>query len=137
MKRYFLIFIMMLTLSFVSPNKCDAQVYWYKTTSMAIKAKQNGYWSNWSDWQQCTIAICMNLDRSLITIYSNNTQYYKIVELGEAPYDDSGKQILFYAIDGDGDRCTVRLRVENATQNSQIYIDFSDVMWVYNVYRTE
>jgi hypothetical protein len=50
-------------------------------------------------------------------------------------YDDGGGvQIKFSVIDQDGDRGTVRLRIQN-DGNSQLYVDFADIMWVYNVYR--
>ena len=136
MKKY--LSILLLAFTFLVPIKTYAQVQWYKTTSMAIKyVNDNGYWSDWSDWEKCTIAICINLNTDVITIYSNKTQYYKVVETGEPPQDKTGRQVLFYCIDGDGDKCTIRFRIENSNGNSQIYVDFANIMWVYNVYRTE
>ena len=45
-----------------------------------------------------------------------------------------GTNVKFYVIDQDYDRGSIRLRVER-NGNSQIYVDFSNVAWVYNVVR--
>ena len=78
----------------------------------------------------------MNLNTDVITIYSNKTQVYKVYTCSDAYYDnEGGVQVKFTVIDQDGDRGTVRLRVQSDGA-SQIYVDFADIMWVYNVYIT-
>jgi len=54
--------------------------------------------------------------------------------MGTYTDESQGKQTKFYVIDQDGDLGYVRLRIEK-NGNSQVYIDFNDVMWVYNVRR--
>ena len=113
----------------------SAQTYNFKATELAIRY-HNGYaWEEWSDWQPVSIQVKMDLDASLIIIYSNRTQIYRITEY-DGSYTDSsqGNQMRFTIIDQDYDRGHLRLRVEK-NGNSQIYVDFSDVMWVYNVVR--
>lgn len=113
----------------------NAQIQWYKTSEVAIKYKKaNGYWTSWSDWERCICDVKFDLDRDIIVIYSNETQVYKVLYTMTPPRDSSGTQVQFKVIDQDGDYGTLRLRVEN-NGNSQIYIDFADVMWVYNVRR--
>lgn len=136
MRKFLLILALAFTFICIMPNESNAQTMWFKTYQMAIKFKINGYWGNWSKWEKCTMPIKFDLDNDIIIIYSNKTQYYKVVEQGESPYDSSGRQILFYVVDGEGDRGYIRLRVEN-TGGCQIYVDFADVSWVYNIYRTE
>ena len=128
MKR--LTLILVLGLFFI--GAAQAQTQWYKATEFAIKFK--GY--EWSDWQPVSIAIEFDLDEDFITIYSNETQIYKITGTLTPPYDSGGKQVKFRIIDQDFDTGNLRLRIEN-NGNSQIYIDFSDVSWVYNVVRTQ
>lgn len=111
-----------------------AQAQWYRTTGFATANVYNGQY-HWGNWEASNIRIC--IDKDVITVYSPKTQIYAIYDTynnGQMYYDNGGKQVKFYAIDQDYDKCTIRLRIEN-NGNSQIYIDFSNVAWVYNVVR--
>jgi hypothetical protein len=80
--------------------------------------------------------ICFNLPEDRIIVYSPTLQIYKITEAGQQESDGKGgQQVTFIAYDQDYDVCQIRLRVE-ANGNSQIYVDFNNVAWVYNVRRT-
>lgn len=110
-----------------------AQVINFKATSVAIKEK--GY--QWSDWQRCSILITFNLRTDKVVIYSKSTQIYKVLTSGENFIDESGgEQVKYRVIDQDDDLGSMRLRIET-NGNSQIYIDFADVSWVYNVIRID
>ena len=116
----------------------SAQIQKYRTTQFAIASVTNGRYS-WSDWESSNLYLYINLDTDQITIYSTSIQIYQIYSAynnGNA-YSDSegGKTIKFNVIDQDLDKGTVRLRIDREG-NSQVYIDFADVAWVYNVVRT-
>ena len=128
MKRLFL-GILMLLFSITS----FAQIINFKATSVAIK--EIGY--QWSDWQRCNILITFNLKTDKVVIYSNSIQVYKVLTQGENFIDESGgEQVKYRVIDQDDDLGSMRLRIER-NGNSQIYIDFADVSWVYNVVRID
>lgn len=135
MKRLLLVLLLLCSIPVYS------QIQWYKTTSMAIKYKRYNsyygqyYWTDWSDWERCVLNVKFDLNSDQIIIYSNKTQIYTVLYTEDQPRDNSGSQIRFKIIDQDNDIGYLRLRIEN-NGNSQIYIDFNDVMWVYNVYRT-
>lgn len=118
--------LMLSTLNVFSQN-----VQGYKATGFAYKLQ--GY--EWSDWSKCSINIEIDLSKDIVVIYSKDTQIYKVLDSLPAPYDDSGQQVAFKVIDQDYDIGKLRLRIEN-NGNSQIYIDFNDISWVYNVIRT-
>ena len=130
MKRFLMIFALL-----VSIVAANAQVQYYRSTAYAQANVYNGRYV-WSDWQSSNMTITINLNTDMITIYSPRTQIYRVVSAGDA-YNDSngGRQVSFKVIDQDGDRGTIRLRIES-NGNSQIYVDFSNVAWVYNVVRT-
>lgn len=138
MKKFLLMFLFII----FSTNVILAETEWYKTTSIAIKYKKYNsynnsyYWTDWSDWEECVCLMTIDFDNDIINIYSNKTQIYKILATENSPYDSSGKQIKFKIIDQDNDVGYLRLRIEN-NGNSQIYIDFSDIMWVYNVIKIQ
>lgn len=129
MKKIILMFLMVFTITMAS-----AQTYYYTATSFACKVTNSyGNWSDWSDWQSCNILVTINFTNDVVTIYSNKTQVYNITKYVRNYTDYSGgSQLEFKFIDQDYDRGTMRLRIEK-NGNSQMYIDFANAMWVYNV----
>lgn len=113
----------------------QAQTQWFKATELAIKVVNNGNWTKWSDWESVDINIKFDLSNDLIIIYSQELQIYKVLEQVKSPYDSNGTQVKFKVLDQDYDKGFLRLRVEN-NGNSQIYVDYADISWVYNVVRT-
>lgn len=131
MKKYLLMFLMLFTLT----SAYAQNVMWYKTSSVAVRyVNEYGNWTNWTDWQSCIVDVKLDVANDKIIIYSNETQIYKVLEQDSVPYDNSGTQVAFKVIDQDYDIGRVRLRVEN-NGNCQIYVDFNDISWVYNVKR--
>lgn len=120
----------MLLFTLTSSDVIAQSVQWYQTTEFAFKLE--GY--DWSDWQKAEIGVKIDLSQDKITIYSDNVQIYRVIATLDPPYDPNGQQVKFKVIDQDGDYGHLRLRIENSG-NSQIYIDFSDISWVYNVIR--
>lgn len=130
MKKFIMLFAFLL-----SVVVANAQIQYYRSTAYAQANVYNGRYV-WGSWESSNMMITFNLSTDVITIYSPHTQVYRVTSTGEAYTDnDGGKQVPFKVIDQDGDRGTIRLRIE-ANGNSQIYIDFSNIAWVYNVVRT-
>lgn len=130
MKRFLLILAVLMC--FLTSS---AQTQWYNSQSYAHKYIGYYGWSNWSSWIDCDVNIKFDFNSDRIIIYSNRTQYYQVTAYhGSRVENDGSQQAYFTAIDQDGDRCTIRLRIES-NGNSQIYVEFSNVMWVYNVRR--
>lgn len=136
MKKFLFILMLMLSFAFTSAN---AQVQYYRTTAYAEARVYNGTYV-WSDWQKSDMTLVINLNTDVITIYSPRIQIYRVygtANNGNAYTDSSGgTNIKFYVIDQDGDRGEVRLRIER-NGNSQIYVDFNNVAFVWNVVRTQ
>jgi hypothetical protein len=121
---------------FETSLEIKAQTYYYRTTEFAIKYKTSYGWGNWSDWQKSNIKMKIDLDDDMIVIYSEKLQVYSVLKsMGTYTDESGGKQTKFYVVDQDEDLGYIRLRIER-NGNAQVYIDFEDVMWVYNVVRT-
>lgn len=129
-------FVIIIMFGLLCIGATQAQTQWYRATEFAIRAVNNGRWTSWSDWKSVNINVKFDLSNDIIVIYSNETQIYKVLEQVSSPYDSKGTQVKFRVIDQDYDVGYLRLRIEN-NGNSQIYIDFSDISWVYNVVRTK
>ena len=132
--KKFLLVILVAVISFTA----SANSLWFRAYSYAIKYKNEYNRNNsqgWSSFQKCNVDIEFKMDDDFIVIYSNKTQIYGIYEdAGEYNDNSGGKQKGFYVIDQDYDKGMIRLRIAK-DGTSQIYIDFDDVGWVYNVVR--
>jgi len=116
----------------------SAQVLKVKADAISIKTKSEytESWSDWSDWQSVNILITIDSEKQRIKIFSKEDQVYDIIQnLGE-DYDKDGDKVWkWLCVNEDGLRCHVRL-VKLYSQNgkSQLYVDFNDMKWVYNIY---
>lgn len=135
MKKLILTLTLLLGFMFIFGEHAQAQIYNFKATSFACKVKNDyGYWTDWTDWTPCTnLYIKMNCNDNTVYINSTTPQVYHITKYVRNYYDENGghqAELRFY--DQDYDRGTMRLRTES-NGNTQVYIDFANVMWVYNV----
>lgn len=133
MKKFFVI-LMMAVIGFTA----SANSIWFRAYSYASKYKTNYNRNNsqgWSNFQKCNVDIEFKMDDDIIVIYSNRTQVYAIYE-NAGTYNDAegGKQQGYYVLDQDYDKGMIRLRIAR-DGTSQLYVDFNDVGWVYNVVR--
>lgn len=131
MKKF--LFTLALLFSFIA---IQAQVYQYRTFQYAYQqTNSNGKWGEWSDWQDSDMLMIINFNTDIVTIYSPTTQRYQITKFIRNYTDNSGgKQVEFAFVDQDGDKGHMRLRIET-NGNSQVYIDFNNIRWCYNVRR--
>lgn len=86
--------------------------------------------------ERSTVKIEFNLPNDVIVIHSPVVQAFGIYDTFTPPYDSGGQQVGFVAMDAEGVRCHIRLRIEN-NGNSQIYIEYSNLIYVYNVRRIQ
>jgi hypothetical protein len=111
----------------------SARVEMYKATSFSTKFIYNGYWTNWSEWSRSDVTITFYIESDIVTISSSTPQTYRVLSYnGQFNDADGGYQKFFSVIDQDNDRGTIRLRVYGSTR--QLYVEFANIMWVYNVY---
>lgn len=114
---------------------CSADILKLQATHLAYKYQNDyGYWSDWTEWESTSVLIVINTDTERVNIYSAEPQEYDIYDAGNEEYDsDGGTTTKFQCIDKSGLRCTMRIR-EQSNGQLQLYIDYSDFMFVYNVY---
>ncbi|WP_140392810.1 hypothetical protein [Parabacteroides sp. An277] len=117
------------------PLVTHAQSFRLKAFGISYKVKDSwGGWSDWTDWKACNIDISVNFNTHRILIFSKETQDYAISEmLPTARYDENGKSVVMRCVDDDGLICILRLRSQYHPDMIQLYIEYSDMIWVYNV----
>ena len=128
MKRLFL--LLLLTASIIS----SAQRYTFKSTAYAYKyVNEYGYWTDWTDWQSSNVKITIDTDTSVLSIYSKTPQVYYLKDyLGKFEDERGGIQYRWIIRDNEYLKAELRLRKE-LSGNLQLYIEYSDAMWVYNI----
>ena len=108
-------------------------IRYYETTSFSFKKVVNGEWTDWSEWEDSGMIIILNLTEDIIEILSPKAQIYNITEYNDFNIDkDGGRTAKFSFVDQDGDKGVIRLRIEE-NGNSQMYIEYANIMWVYNL----
>lgn len=131
MKRILFTLLLLFSITLIS----NAQIMYFKTTGYYERIHYNSGWSNWSSRKASNMNISINLSTDVITIYSPRTQIYRIYQHAGTYRNSDGDITAEYKFyDQDNNRGTLRLVVHNAG-NSQIYIDFSNISWTYDVYR--
>lgn len=87
----------------------------------------------WDDWEDSHIPISINVEEGRIRIFSKDEQDYQVVkDLGKSK-DDDGESYTMKCMDNDGLICHVRLRRQYLNNVIQLYIEYEDYRWVYNV----
>ena len=124
--------MMLFTMSSVNAHTND-NVQYYKAYQYTQKMS---YASDFDDWTTVNIPIVFNLTTDQIIIYSKRTQTYYIYKYETYTSNEGRRAVRFYFVDQDLDKGCCRLVIRN-DGTSQIYIDFSNISWVYNVIRTK
>lgn len=131
MKRFLLA---LLALTFCMGAEAQAQAYKYNAVEYSYRTSEDGStWSSWSDWADCKHLVVINLDKEDITIYTDPVMEYSIYDMGDKERDaNGGEQLHLSCVDNDGDRCTLRLRVQS-DGIVQLYVDYSNISLVYHL----
>lgn len=131
--KKFLVFTLLLFAS-VFASHAYAEVLKLKAYSFSARSTDRyGNWSDWADWSDCNILVVIGED-SRVKIYSKETQEYDVISSEEEVSDHQGGTVTeYHCIDKDGLRCSLRLRVEKDA-NIQLYVDYDNLSFVYNVY---
>lgn len=86
--------------------------------------------------RQSIFQFTFNLTTDQIIIYSQRVQTYYIYKYDTYISNEGLNAVRFYFVDQDLDKGTCRLVIRK-DGTSQIYIDFLNITWVYNVIRTK
>lgn len=113
----------------------SAQIINFRTIAYAQRTNNYGSWSDWSNYQESNILVTIDLYNDVVTINSLKTQVYTVYESLGNYYDSDGDyNMVFRFIDQDYDHGIMRL-LQRASGHSEIYIEFSNITWVYLVRR--
>lgn len=112
-----------------------SQVYKFRSYDFVYKTNSKYGWTKWSEPVENNILIVFDLDKQRVSIFSKETQVYDIYKIYEKETDKDGDYIFEYAcIDDAGLKCHIRwVKLNSQNGRLQVYVDFKDIMWMYNV----
>lgn len=127
-----LLFILFFTIGI---QESHSQVYKFKTTSFSVLEKDNkGKWGKWSDLQNANIIITLDTNKNRIIVYSQEIQFYEILNYQPKEETDNDLIYPFSCEDIDKERFTISIITrKNQNNRKQLYINQKNVIVVYNI----
>jgi hypothetical protein len=114
----------------------SAQPIRFKTSSVSFADKKdNGDWNEWSEFVDANVLISLDSKKDLITVNSSEVQSFKIKSYGEIQDTDDVNIVPFECIDNKFSKCNVLIITKKKENNRmQIYLNYNEVKFVYNIY---
>lgn len=132
MKKLFVLLFVLFC--FVQINYADVTKLRTSGVATQYKNEYSGVWDDWGAWEDCNVLIVIDEDRDRITIYSQRTQEYDIIGIGQEEEDYESSSLTFDCVDEEGIRCSLTIRVyNNNSLGSQLYVNYNDIRWVYSI----
>ena len=133
--KYLKILFLLFAINF-SFQKSYAQPIRFKTSSVSFtEKKENGTWNEWSDFVDANILITVDEKKDLVVVNSAEVQSFKIRAYGEIEDNAETNIVPFECIDNNLSKCTIFIITKKKEDNRmQIYINYNEVKFVYNVY---
>lgn len=113
-----------------------AQAINFKTSSVSYTEKsERGKWGNWSEFVKADVLISIDGKKNRIVVNSAELQVFTILSYGEKTEDENNTIVPFECIDHNGSKARIFVITKKKEHNRmQIYINYSEVKFVYNVY---
>lgn len=125
MKRLLLFLMLFVTVSSFAINTHRYNYIGY-AYSQKIYNENTKTWSKWSSIVPTSIKIIVDYSENIIIIFSNKIQLYKIIDKDTILLkDDISYKMTVVDIEGDNALITL--------YNKQLYIEYANLMWVYNL----
>jgi len=117
-------------------QKSYSQPIRFKTSSVSFTDKKvNGSWNEWSDFVDANVLITLDAKKNTITINSQEVQSFKIKSYAEIIDNDDVNIVPFECMDNKFSKCQILIITKKKENNRmQVYINYNEVKFVYNIY---
>lgn len=112
-----------------------SQVYRFQATGFSVLEKNNkGKWGKWSDLEKTSLVISLDTNKNRIVVYSQEIQFYEILNYVELLENDTDEIYSFECKDVDGQAFTISIITRKKQGNrKQLYINQENVILAYNI----
>jgi len=133
--KYLKMLLLFLVLGLGSQHS-SAQPIRFKTSSLSFTdKKEDGSWNEWSDFVPANVLITLDAKKNLITVNSSEVQSFRIKAYGEIEDTDEVNIVPFECVDNKFSKCKIFIITKKKEDNRmQIYINYNEVKFVYNIY---
>lgn len=123
--------LLMILLVFTS-NTVPREVCYYSSFT-SYKKLINNTWIDWTDWREYYVEIVFDTNSNTITIYDTDIEkVYKIHPIYEKSEDSNSITIKYKVVEAK-DNC-LYIRFRNQYDGvKQLYLDYKDLVYVYNL----
>ncbi len=130
MKRVFsLLFFIFFAFTVQSQGVLKMKAY----SASAKFLNNDGSWDEWSDWKKTSVLIVLDNVNKRVTLYIDPKRTFDVINTEKETTSD-GKQIWkMFSVDDKGDECYVVLQQPLDGENTQIFIQYSNYIFVYKV----
>jgi hypothetical protein len=140
MKNFKPLFYVIIFVFSINISLC--QVIKFKTTSASscYLIEKTRKWGNWEDATNGKdILISFDITNERIKIYSKVEQIFDIIKYYDKTTDSDNDDVIgFQCIDKDGSKCKIRLVTLKSQENrKQLYVGYSDITFLYNIYNLD
>lgn len=114
-----------------------AQPIRFKTSSVSVanKNEKTKKWNDWSDFKEAELVVSIDGKKNLIVVNSPEIQVFRILAYNDKIETENEKIIPFECRDNFGSKCQILVITKKKEDDRmQIYINYNDVKFVYNVY---
>lgn len=112
-----------------------SQTYTFKTSGVSVMSQdKKGDWGEWSNLKNVTFIVKLDTNMNKILIYSEEIQYFDIVEYLPQEENDTDSIYSFACKYNGGEECTLSIITrKNQDNRKQLYVNYSDQIIVYNM----
>lgn len=113
------------------------EIFNLKAYEYSIRLRVNDVqWAEWSEWTPIDVNIVINPKKEKVTIYLKQKEVYRIDSASESYFDFDGDPTLdIFCFDRKNVYCRLRfVRLDSVDGRNQLYVDYDNLMIVYNLY---
>lgn len=111
----------------------NAEEICYYSNFTSYKRLVDNSWTDWTDWREYYVEIVFDTDSNTITIYDEDiVKVYKIHPIYEKSEDSNSITIKYKVIESENNCLYIRFR-NQYDGVKQLYLDYKDLVYVYNL----
>lgn len=117
---------------FLVLNSFSQDIFYYQAITYSLSYKEDGNWTKFSDWKECSITVTVDYDTRVIYINNKGRDKFTVTRF-EDSYTNNGYSIVpFKCKDKDNLTCSVKI-VEAPNKTLYCHIEYDNLIVMYGL----